>query len=270
MPTFSQRNGYTPLPPKMVPETITPELRNTLWNVIDGAFTWRDYNKITELLWIQLYKLPVDSRPYQASYDSVSWERSWKEVRQKILQGKWHDVYDHVEFFAKYNPKLVPIFNRVLEQEVAPYRLIKNQVCQITDGNEITAVQDAMDHTDRFSPVAEHIKTAVLLMSDRTNPDYRNSIKESISAVESAAMIITSNPNAELGKVLGSLEGKGKINGALKKGFGAIYGWTSDQHGIRHGMMDEPNLCQADAKLFLVMCSAFANYLKTVDLGGRD
>lgn len=254
----------------MVPEEITTELRNTLWNLIDSAISWQDYEKVTELLWLHQYKLPTDSRPCYSGYEGVSWDESWKEVRQRILQGKWNEVYDHVEFFAKYNPRLVPIFNNVLEREVAPYRVIKDQVCQITAGNEIASVQDAMDHTDRFSPVAAHIKTAVQLMSDRTNPDYRNSIKESISAVESAAKIITANSTAELGKVLGILEAKGKINGALKKGFGAIYGWTSDQHGIRHGMMDESILCQADAKLFLVMCSAFANYLKTVDPSGLD
>jgi hypothetical protein len=33
--------------------------------------------------------------------------------------------------------------------------------------------------------VSEHLNTAIGFLSDRKNPHYRNSIKESISAVES-------------------------------------------------------------------------------------
>jgi hypothetical protein len=265
MATFSQRNGHTPLPQKMVPESISAELRNTLWNAIVHAIGFREYEEVTQLLWIRLYKLPVDSRPCTYDYTGSSWADSWHAVRQRILEGKWYETYDHVEFFAGYRPNLAPIFNKILEIEVAAYRVIGGLVCQITNESELAEVQSAMDHDDNFAPVGAHIKAAVQFLSDRTNPDYRNSIKESISAVESAAKIMTNEPNVELGKALGILETKGKINGALKKGFSAIYGWSSDQHGIRHGMMDESNLTQADAKLFLVMCSAFANYLKTVD-----
>jgi hypothetical protein len=265
MTTFSQRHGYAPLPEQMVPEKVTPELRNTLWNAIDSAVTARELDKITQLLWSNLYKLPIDSRPYQEGIGSISWNRSWKIVREKILQGEWYKVYDHLEFFSKYIPRLTPVFNEILEREVAAYRVIDQQVCQITDANEIVALQMAMNHKDRFSPIADHIKNAVQLLSNRTKPDYRNSIKESISAVESAVKIISNDPNADFGKALSSLEKIGKLDAALKKGFGAIYGWTSDQHGIRHALMDKSNLVQADAKLFLVMCSAFANYLIEVD-----
>jgi hypothetical protein len=37
-------------------------------------------------------------------------------------------------------------------------------------------------------------------LADRENPDYRNSIKESISAVESAAQEITGDTGATLGR----------------------------------------------------------------------
>jgi hypothetical protein len=40
-----------------------------------------------------------------------------------------------------------------------------------------------------------------------------------------------------------------------------MYGYTSDAQGIRHALMDEPNLSFEDAKFMLVSCSAFVNYL---------
>jgi hypothetical protein len=54
------------------------------------------------------------------------------------------------------------------------------------------------------------------LLSDRQKPDYRNSIKESISAVESAAKIISGDPKIDMSKVLSMLEKARKLNGALR------------------------------------------------------
>jgi len=51
------------------------------------------------------------------------------------------------------------------------------------------------------------------------------------------------------------------LHPALEKGFGAIYGYTSDQGGIRHAMIDESTCDFEDAKYMLVSCSAFVNYL---------
>jgi hypothetical protein len=57
------------------------------------------------------------------------------------------------------------------------------------------------------------------------------------------------------------LENKTPIHGALKQGFLNIHGFTSDGEGIRHALLDEPNLHQEDALFMLVACSAFVNYL---------
>lgn len=264
MVTFSQRNGFRPLPTNMVPETASEDLRNTVWNLIDSAFNSNSYERITEKLWRELYKLPVDTRPFDAGYMDVSWNKAWRLVRNKILQGEWYEFFDHLEFFVKWNSGFEKAFNLLLAEEVSAYRLIKGEVCQITQENEINEVQTAINHTDRFFPVSEHISTALSLMSDRLKPDFRNSIKESISAVESAAKIVLGEPGIDLGKALGILQGRGKINGALKNGFAALYGWTSNQHGIRHGMTVESGVTLADVQFFLIICSAFANYLKTL------
>jgi hypothetical protein len=71
-------------------------------------------------------------------------------------------------------------------------------------------------------------------------PDYRNCVKESISAVESAARQIAGE-GAKLADALAALERKGvTLHPALKKGFLRLYGYTSDDDGIRHAILDEP------------------------------
>ncbi|MBN1881470.1 MAG: hypothetical protein JW885_04790 [Deltaproteobacteria bacterium] len=53
------------------------------------------------------------------------------------------------------------------------------------------------------------------------------------------------------------------LHQALKEGFDKIYGWTSDEGGIRHGFFGEgSDVNKEDASFMLVAASAFVNYLK--------
>jgi len=99
-------------------------------------------------------------------------------------------------------------------------------------------------------------------LSDRNKPDYRNSIKESISAVEYIVGKITGkhtlgNGLKKLGKV---------IPKTLKVAFEKLYAYTNDVGGIRHALNDaKENVTFKEAKFMLVVCSAFINYLDNVD-----
>ena len=54
---------------------------------------------------------------------------------------------------------------------------------------------------------------------------------------------------------------KGTLHPALEKSFSSMYGYTSDADGIRHALMDDDNLTNADARFMLISCSAFINYV---------
>ena len=116
----------------------------------------------------------------------------------------------------------------------------------------------------RFHSVNTHLQKALQFYSDRENPDYENSIKESISAVEAMCCIITglTGAQATLGNALKHLEDNGLVlHGALKSAFDKMYGYASDADGIRHGGIDFKNAPSEDAKYMLISCSAFINYL---------
>jgi len=53
------------------------------------------------------------------------------------------------------------------------------------------------------------------------------------------------------------------LHSALKEGFLKLYSYTNDENGIRHAMLEVPELNQADAKYFLLSCTSFVNYLKS-------
>jgi hypothetical protein len=114
---------------------------------------------------------------------------------------------------------------------------------------------------NKYIGVKTHLETAITLFSNRNSPDYRNCIKESISAVESICQIISGDNKAELGKALKIISNKINIHQALQQGFIKIYGYTSDSSGIRHSLLDESTVSFEDAKYMLIACSAFINYL---------
>ena len=98
-------------------------------------------------------------------------------------------------------------------------------------------------------------------MSDRQNPDYRNSIKESVSALEGMCQKILKKDKVTLGDAICQIEKQYPIHPALKASIKSLYGYTSDADGIRHAMLDESNLSYIDAKFMLVACTNFINYL---------
>ena len=67
---------------------------------------------------------------------------------------------------------------------------------------------------------------------------------------------------ATLGNAMKKLKDNGvHIHSAMEKAYASLYGYTSDENGIRHGGTDFTNAPSEDAKYMLVSCSAFVNYL---------
>jgi hypothetical protein len=151
--------------------------------------------------------------------------------------------------------------NWVLEREKSGYRFIGNCITPIVESEQIEALQNALDSARDFRAAATHIKSALSLYAARKSPDYRNSIKESISAVESVAKIISGKDSATLSDAIRIIDAKAPIHEAFRQALVKLYGYTSDEKGIRHALLDEANIDEADARFMIVACSAFVSYL---------
>nr|WP_228146556.1 hypothetical protein [Acinetobacter sp. ANC 3903] len=179
----------------------------------------------------------------------------------------WYEIYDFFEFcienypFEELQGEFIKDINKILEEENSAYRVINNKITEIISEQEIQSIEEAFKNTNQYSGVQQHLNQALKLMSDRHKPDYRNSIKESISAVESICKIVTNEDKATLGKALKIIEDKHGLHASLKGSLSQLYGYTSDADGIRHAMLEEPNLSYIDAKFMLVACTNFINYL---------
>ncbi|MBL7788231.1 MAG: hypothetical protein JNL75_00190 [Chitinophagales bacterium] len=266
---FSQRIGQRPASKKLQLEEIDSDLRNSLWNVYTTKVTeqlgYKEFTSFKRLLWISYFKKPVDYVP-----DSDSQARDI--IRDYFFKCDWYDVYDFIEFVANIDSRNIPFdqdlfkeySNYILEREYSAYRFIDNQIVPISNTEEVKELEAVINNTDKYSALSGaniHIKNSIDKISDKKNPDYRNSIKESISAVESVAKSISDNKKDSLAGALDKIKSKTNIHSALERGFKQIYGYTSDSEGIRHALMDEDEPSFEDAKFMLVSCSAFVNYL---------
>lgn len=265
MVKFSQRKGFTPVSNIIQTNGISQELRNSLWSIIDICL-WQDENFMyghrgsmsfdvfTKVLWLHFFKKPIDTRG----------SNMIAAIREYFFKCEWYEVYDFLEFTLNVVKKghLDVAVNSILERDISGYRYINGVFTDITSKEEIEMLEEALTDTD-YPGVKAHLQRALELLSHRENPDYRNSIKESISAVESVCREITGNKKATLGDALKVIERMHKLHPALKDAFSKLYGYTSDESGIRHAMLDEPDLGSSEAKFFLMTCTSFINYIKS-------
>lgn len=278
---FSQRIGITPSEKLVQLRSIDDDLRNTLWSLLT-AYYWDKFNrhKYSEFgergdhisgsnlgglftsLWVHYFKKPIDTIP-EHFYDSGG---GLKTLRDFYFKADWYQVYDLVELVAKFGLKeikkeFIETCNSFLEKENAAYRFVDGQLVEISSSEEVSEVESAIKNVTPYAGAKEHLRQALQLLSDRETPDYRNSIKESISAVEALCRQIEGNSQAKLSSALKALEKKGVLHPALKSAFSSLYGYSSDSDGIRHALLEESTLTSADARFMLVSCSAFINYV---------
>lgn len=274
---FSERYGYKKVRELVQLDSMDEPLRNALWSLLK-IHLWDKVQYSTGIysgyylsgsgngeimllcrrLWYSYFKKPLD----QLDDD---WNKVYSELRRYFFEAEWYEVYDFLEFVAnnyegdRFRDKFVKSCNVALEHEVSAYRFVEGIIARITEQQEVEEVEDAMARAR--GPVQAHLRRALELLASRDKPDYRNSIKESISAVESLVSLTLNEEKGTLGQLLKRLEDEITLHPALKSAFSNLYGYTSDEGGIRHALLEAESVRFEDAKFFLVVCSAFVNFI---------
>ncbi len=270
---FSERIGKRESKNNVQLDSMDADLRNSLWNIIEiyineplkrssgSGIAGTNFYDLFRGIWFSFFKEPLDQIPYD-KYTVIA------IVKQKFFEWSYLDIYDLIDFLLNKDLPFdkvgfIDSINSILKRELSGYRIINGFLTPITNDIEISTITSAINQTEnsKYKGANIHLSEALNKISDRKNPDYRNSIKESILSIESICQVITNDPKAELGKTLKKLKMNIPIHPALEQGFIKLYGFTSDSDGIRHALLTESNLYQEDALFMLVSYSAFINYL---------
>jgi hypothetical protein len=276
--TFSYRKGIKKYREQLQIDKIEIGTRNLIWNLIKSNF-WDNITCETNMagrklllksyvnktfffkLWGLYFREPTDIL-------DNDWKKVYDIIRTYYFKCKWNEVYDFIEFLANnyFDKNCIKIFieqcNQLFEQENIGYRFINKIIVDIVNETEVNSIKETLDFP--LKPINEHLNSSLLFLCDRKNPDYRNSIKESISALESLCKIITKSERATLSDAIKIIDSNYKLHGSFKSAIEKLYGYTNDEKGIRHALMSETKINYEEAKFMLVTCSSLINYLISV------
>ncbi|MCW5190812.1 MULTISPECIES: AbiJ-NTD4 domain-containing protein [Burkholderia] len=271
-PRFSDRIGATQTPEMLQIDSIDAPLRASLWNIIHSLCETQGNNDkwvlLARAMSTHVTKTPIDDLPIYG-IQKKQWVRAWYDSQE------WHEVYNFIEFLVDnanqilrgvsgQNTRLMDAFNHVLERERSGYRFVAGVLSPITNREELESVEDAVRSTERaaLAGANEHLRTALALLAQKPEPDYRNATKEAISAIESVTKVLGESSAQGLSGALADLNKKVEIHPSLRNAFVKLYGYASNEEGVRHSLGDEAtNVGFDEAKYMIVACSAFMNYL---------
>lgn len=277
---FSERNGYTHPSDVIITRKVTPEVENGMCTCVDilrgnihvnsiWGIIGYNYDDLSKYIWLHYLHNRLADYDYRGhGYDDV--------IIALLRSRDWYDKLDVMEICISYlfaqaesqtsfdiAKNFVSTLNSYFEELNFGYRVIDYLIVEVDDDAEVKTIENAIADSD--SNVQLHLHTALEKLAERPEADYRNSIKESISAVEAFCRILTNEDSFR--NALSSLEKRGlKIPSSLKSAFNVMYGYTNAADtGIRHPLVTDSDKfvpSSEEATFMLVVCSAFINYLK--------
>ena len=273
--TFSQRQGYESMPEPMRLEEISDALRREIWNetrrllesfvILDHYFSKVYFNPNG----VEFVKRVI-GKLLKISEDEVDTKYPYviNLSRKTIRNYNFNEVLDLAEIISNEKPehefarKIAHAFEAHaaaywLDLSRRPYRFFPRST-KMQD--EATRSAIATIRNEGMKGAETHLRQAADHINAR---QFADSITDSIHAVESVARTI--DPKAKtLGPALDSLQKSGLLkHPALKEAFSKLYGYTSDEQGIRHALLDKgsPDVDLDEAMFMFGACASFAAYL---------
>ena len=269
---FSDRIGKTRSKDLQI-DSLDEVTKNRIWSYIHEFFMeysstqnveWAN-NRLFVLAWRDFFKnrLTTTDGSYvkpkiSSCYDKLEWYEIYNFLEflvehSRILHGSGTDTYKSTSVMFE------GLINNVLEQENSAYRLIEGMVTNITEEGEISVVEDALKDVSKISGVKLSLDTARKLLWNKGNPDPRNSIKESISAVEGFLKEVLEGSKITISKDIHRLvkDKRFKLSEELAESWVKLYHYTCNKDGVRHGSNKTDTCLQSEARYMLVTCSSF-------------
>lgn len=267
---FSQRTGLSPIPPQLelgdVPDDLRRLLnyyvseeigRQTRLGILDDAFLSNLWLRVAKDLHVLHLGFPIES--FNSEIYSVK-----EAIKTRINRAELGDLFDLLEFLLRHGGCSNELKSKLAEAFVrarVAYRIVDHQIVAIGTREQAAAFERAIDDADTNGATGarKHLLEAGVALR---NSDWAGSVRESIHAVEAVAVRLVPEKDT-LGAALNVLERRGHLNGALKSAFGSLYGYSSEEEGVRHALVysDETKVDEADALFMLGACASFVSYL---------
>jgi hypothetical protein len=268
--TFEQAEGAAPLPAQLKPKEISRQLRVKLWHVLYAHMHGSvDRNSFCGDWENVLFDMHVDYHSRMPDEFNNNARFIIAELKTIFETGDYITVFGTLQWFLRH--ARCPLW---LSEQISGELAAAGAAYHVVDGDTIAPIgseaeRDTLMRTfvdlaaSEFNGARAHLRKAA---EELTAGRYADSVRESIHAVESVARLL--EPTGDFSKALSRLEKSAKIHGAMRAAFGSLYGYTSDEMGIRHPLLDDATakVDEADALFMIGACAAFVSYLTAVRL----
>lgn len=280
--TFSQREELAPLPEPLQAGVLPKQFRNKIWQVVDanlsdcvvsymypeGENGFEDskegkfFGTLLDSFQDTVWDLPHDEIEIMVSREVK------KFIRDLILDVEGHETLTFIEFMLRRSNIPKSLSDQIKNCfDDAPYIFdcSSESICIIPIASEEAKknIKRSLDNINQSKLVGSksHLRNAAEQLNKN---NFADCIRESIHAVEAAARQIDPKASKDLSVALNSLEKNGIfIHPALKDAFKKLYGYTSDEEGIRHSLIgqESANVGFDEAIFMYSACVAFVDYL---------
>ena len=270
--TFSQAYGYEELPQPLKLGEIPDGARTKLWSVL-FHFVESESNKYLGIQrvgesWEEILTF-LHVEYHERALDEVddTLENFIGVYKPIFMRDQFNEVFDLLLAIMRYQacpPEFITAVAAIFKASRLAYVVDTSSPVTIypaateEEGEAVLRATAELSNAGLAGAVS-HLRQA----SENINQgDHAGAVRESIHAVESTARRI--DPDArKLESALKSLERANGLHPALKKAFSSLYGFTSDEEGIRHALIDSPqaNVGLDEAVFMLGACASFSSYL---------
>lgn len=266
---FSQRTGLAPIPPQLQLGEVSDELRRVLDYYIrleidrealsgyDSSYFKGKWDRVAMDFHVFFLKKAA------ATYENNAYElKNGLDIFiQRVGIGP---LFDLVEFFVQHpgcSKELKGDLSNAFVVARSAYRVVDGQLIAIGVAEQGAAFERALASAEASGADAARKHLIAACMALR-NAEWAGCVRESIHAVEAMALRLAPDAST-LGPALVALEKKGHLHGSLKAAFGSLYGYSSNEEGVRHALVfqKEAQVDEADALFMLGACASFVSYL---------
>ena len=273
--TFSQAQGYEKLPGPLALEKLSDDARREISDLFFDSVPIRySYSVIGRTAymdnpWASIFR-KIDRDFFKEPAEKFSPRESTLELYRDLIVNtlEFNRVFDllqmtmrHPDCPASFTTGVVELFERCR----LAYFVDTNgppTIFPAATREEGAAIGEAIKdlQTAGLRGAEAQLRKAADLINQG---DWAGSVRESIHAVESVARQLDPNASKTLGPALASLEKSGHLHPALKTAFSKLYGYASNEEGIRHSLAYGPEspAGRDEAVFMLGACASFASYL---------
>lgn len=186
------------------------------------------------------------------------------EISSVCFETKYSKLFDFLEFLVGHDDISLNLKNKIAQsffETRSAYRMHDGQVIAVGNHEQAEALTLAFSDAEQFGARAArtHLRSASTALK---NEKWADCVRESINAVEATVRKIDAGAHS-VDAALKAIEKRGHLHPALKKALNTLYGYTSDEEGVRHSLVfeEEAKVDETDSLFMLGACSVFVSFL---------